>query len=401
MLSVRIATHADYPRIMDIYRSAQDFMISAGNPDQWGHWNPPPETVRSDIESGISHVVYDGNGIHGVFALLRGEDPTYRVIEDGAWPNDGPYITIHRIAGDGQTHGVFHAAFLYWKTVSDNIRIDTHEANRPMLRLILAHGFRRCGIIHIANGSPRIAFQYIKNPPPSERRPFAGLKTELFHPNAVFPETPLVLLPVFGDEAAGIYGLCTRLDLPPFTLAAVTPSDWESDFSPWPAPNLRPSDPPFAGNAQTFLRQLTQTVLPSIRAGYRPPDSRTPCYLAGYSLAGLFALWSGYESGAFDGVAAVSPSVWYPGFVPYATERAPKTRAVYLSLGDREENTRHPVLSDVGNAIRSVSFSLDRTEVRHVLEWNEGNHFRDESLRVAKGIAWLLRNACAPGGGKE
>ena len=167
MLSVRTATRSDLPRIMDIYRSAQAFMIRSGNPDQWGKTNPPPERIRNDIETGVCRVLFDETGVHGVFALFHGEDPTYAVIEDGAWLNDEPYITIHRIAGDGTVHGVFHAAFLYWKTLSDNIRIDTHEANRPMRRLIEEHGFRRCGIIHLANGSPRIAYQYVK--PASER----------------------------------------------------------------------------------------------------------------------------------------------------------------------------------------------------------------------------------------
>ncbi len=160
MLSVRPATLSDYPRILEIYASARAFMMRSGNPDQWGSRNPPPERVKADIESGVCFVLFDETGIHGVFSLLHGNDPTYASIEDGAWPNGEPYVTVHRIAGDGAVHGIFKVAFQYWKTVSDNVRIDTHEANGPMRRLIEEHGFRRCGVIRLADGSPRIAYQY-------------------------------------------------------------------------------------------------------------------------------------------------------------------------------------------------------------------------------------------------
>ena len=162
MLRIRKARWADFDRIMEIYRYAQDFMIATGNPTQWGHFNPTPEMIRADIAAGRCHVLFDGQGVHGVFALFTGEDPTYAYIENGRWLNDGPYVTVHRMAGDGQARGIFRGAMDYLRVRADNIRIDTHENNRVMQSLAEKYGFTRCGIIYLANGSPRIAYQWEK-----------------------------------------------------------------------------------------------------------------------------------------------------------------------------------------------------------------------------------------------
>ena len=160
MLSIRKASPDELGRLMEIYRTAQDYMIATGNPNQWGHFNPPEERVKEDIRTGISHVIFDESGIHGVFAMCAGEDPTYSYIENGSWLNDGPYITVHRIASDQKVHGVFDCAIEYCKARADNIRIDTHAENRIMQKLIKRNGFKECGTIYLANGSPRMAFQW-------------------------------------------------------------------------------------------------------------------------------------------------------------------------------------------------------------------------------------------------
>lgn len=157
---VRPATEAELDAIMGIYRIAQNFMIETGNPNQWKHEHPARELIQEDIRQGICHVIYDENGIHGVFALCRGIDPTYLQIEDGAWLNDEPYVTIHRIAGDQKVRGIFTAAMDYCKTIEGNIRIDTHEDNKVMQNVLKKHGLSRCGIIYLLNGQPRIVYQW-------------------------------------------------------------------------------------------------------------------------------------------------------------------------------------------------------------------------------------------------
>ena len=157
-MDVRKAEPSD--AIMVIYRSSQDFMIRSGNPTQWGRFNPTREMIEKDIAEGRCRVLTQDGTVHGVFALCRGEEPNYRVIENGAWPNEEPYVTIHRIAGDGVAHGIFRAATDYCAARYDHIRIDTHADNRVMQRKIEACGFVKCGVIRVANGSPRIAYQW-------------------------------------------------------------------------------------------------------------------------------------------------------------------------------------------------------------------------------------------------
>lgn len=160
MLHIRNATAQDLGQIMDIYKCAQDYMIQSGNPTQWGRVYPDAALIQSDIRQNTCKVMVDETGIHGVFALFAGAEPTYARIEGGNWPNDAPYLTIHRLAGDGQVHGLFRCTASYCKAIAQNIRIDTHADNKTMQHLIEADGFTRCGIIYIADGTPRIAYQW-------------------------------------------------------------------------------------------------------------------------------------------------------------------------------------------------------------------------------------------------
>ena len=157
-MTIRRAEAAELDRIMEIYRGAQDFMIRSGNPTQWGHFYPTREILANDVQEGSCFVLTEGGGIHGVFVLRFGEEPTYRVIEDGAWPNDAPYLTIHRLASDGSVRGVFRACVDFCLGLCRNLRVDTHADNLPMQRSIAACGFQRCGIIYVKNGTPRIAY---------------------------------------------------------------------------------------------------------------------------------------------------------------------------------------------------------------------------------------------------
>ncbi len=161
-MNVRHTTMADLPEIREVYAYARELMKKNGNPTQWGDKFPPEEKILWDIEHGTGYAVVDDNGvICGVFAFIIGPDPTYAVIEDGKWLNDtDEYGTIHRIATNGKTHGVFDACIDYCQSQIGNLRIDTHQNNKAMLHLITSRGFQRCGIIYTSDdGTPRIAFQ--------------------------------------------------------------------------------------------------------------------------------------------------------------------------------------------------------------------------------------------------
>ena len=172
-----------------------------------------------------------------------------------------------------------------------------------------------------------------------------------------------------------------------FCLRAVRVKSWNQDLSPWPAPAVFGNED-FGDGAAETLRFLRDEVLSGSCADAAPVDRRV--YLGGYSLAGLFALWAGYQTDAFDGIAAASPSIWFPGFLTYMREQDLHAEAAYLSLGDREERTRNPVMSQVGKAIREAEEILKQAGTDCLLEWNKGNHFKEPDLRTAKAFAWLM-----------
>ena len=157
-LTVRPATPGDLPALAAIYRAARAFMAASGNPTQWGTTDPRSELLRRDIARGHLFVLCQGDTPHAAFALVPGDDPTYAAI-DGAWLSDEPYATIHRLGSDGTCHGVFATALAFAAARQPHLRIDTHADNHIMQKLIARAGFRYCGIIRVADGSPRLAYE--------------------------------------------------------------------------------------------------------------------------------------------------------------------------------------------------------------------------------------------------
>ena len=166
-----------------------------------------------------------------------------------------------------------------------------------------------------------------------------------------------------------------------FRLAAVKVEDWNRDLSPWRAPAVFGSADFGEGAAALLDKILPLCADPSKRY-----------YIGGYSLAGLFALWASCRTDVFAGTAAASPSMWFPGFTEYLKLHGIKSDAVYLSLGDREEKTRNPVMSTVGDRIRETYAWLQSCGVTCTLEWNAGNHFRESDVRTAKAFAWVMEH---------
>ncbi|MDE5567429.1 MAG: GNAT family N-acetyltransferase [Muribaculaceae bacterium] len=159
-IKIRHASEADIEHIMPVYDSARAFMRRNGNITQWGNGYPSREQILTDIRAGVCYVGVDSDGrIAMVFAFIHGNDPTYTHIEDGSWLNDRPYATIHRIASSGLYGGMLRHCTDFCFSQIDNLRIDTHADNRPMQDALARLGFTRCGIIYIADGTPRTAYQ--------------------------------------------------------------------------------------------------------------------------------------------------------------------------------------------------------------------------------------------------
>lgn len=171
-----------------------------------------------------------------------------------------------------------------------------------------------------------------------------------------------------------------------FCLAAIKVDDWNDSLSPWKAPAVY-GDGEFGGRAEETLKELIDIINAEVLQGR--DISEVNLYIGGYSLSGLFALWSVYQTDIFKGAAAVSASVWFPGFYDYISNNTIHARSVYLSLGKKEEKTRNTLMASVGNVMRDI-YSLISQEIDAIMEWNDGNHFKEPDLRMAKGFSWLI-----------
>lgn len=164
--------------------------------------------------------------------------------------------------------------------------------------------------------------------------------------------------------------------------------DWNSDLSPWEFTLNKKNQ--FSGGGRRTLDWLMNECIPYCEKEYGLSGKRIIC---GYSLAGLFSLWTFYETQAFSAVICCSGSLWFGGWISYAeNQAAPDNSYVYLSLGDKEEKARDRIMATVGDCTRK-QYELvcdDENVSRHILEWNEGGHFNEPEMRIAKGIKWTM-----------
>ncbi len=175
-----------------------------------------------------------------------------------------------------------------------------------------------------------------------------------------------------------------------FSLIAFKIEDWNSELSPWETPPAF-GNKSFGSGATETLEFIESGFIPTVKERYNL-DNDIKFILGGYSLAGLFSLWSAYKSNIFSGIAAASPSVWFNGWEEFMNNNTPLSNAIYLSLGDTEEKTKNKVMSAVGDNIRKQEELLKNDKINTILEWNKGGHFSNSDLRVAKAFTWCIEN---------
>ncbi|WP_295160482.1 esterase [Selenomonas sp. AE3005] len=197
-------------------------------------------------------------------------------------------------------------------------------------------------------------------------------------------QADVVLVQPVGDhDLAGLEAEVAeirRLANKEFRLLAVKVDDWNQDLSPWPAPAVFGKDD-FGNGARETLTKILELC---------QDEDKVYC-LGGYSLAALFSLWAAYQTDKFVGIAAASPSIWFPGFVDYMKDNTIQCPNVYLSLGDKEEMTKNAVMAKVGDCIRDGYAWLKEHGIDCTLEWNKGGHFKEPELRTARAFARLLK----------
>lgn len=217
----------------------------------------------------------------------------------------------------------------------------------------------------------------------------SGGKTAFLYASS-FPEAPLILLSGLSDDGESLLRALEELGSPPFHLLGISGIDWDHDLSPWDCPPIHAKTAPLTGGADEYLHLILTGILPNAleRIGQKPSFIAT----AGYSLAGLFSLYALYRSSVFSRSASVSGSLWFPGFTDYVLQNPlPKTPdRLYFSLGDKESKTKNPILRPVLACTETIVSHFASLNIPVTLEMNPGNHFTDETLRLAKGIQAIL-----------
>lgn len=204
------------------------------------------------------------------------------------------------------------------------------------------------------------------------------------------PGRPVIYLNTFRKEGDSVYqALCGRRR-PDFTLVAISGLEWNHDMAPWDIPPISKNDTPCTGGADDYLALLTGEILPEAERFVEGEALWRG--LAGYSLAGLFALYAACQTDLFSRIASISGSLWFPDFQEYVFSHEMKIvpERLYLSLGDRESRTRNPYLKTVQERTEAIYAFFRQKGMETIYQRNPGNHFQNEVERTESGIAWLL-----------
>ena len=214
-------------------------------------------------------------------------------------------------------------------------------------------------------------------------------KTVSVFPSAV-PGAPVIYLNTFADEGQKVFAATQAAACPAFTLVAVHELDWNHDMTPWESPPVFKNTPPCTGGAGDYLRLLTEEIAPTVEKAL----SQAPRWrgIAGYSLAGLFAMYALCQTDMFSRAGSISGSLWYLGMKEYLFSHIPSSLpdCIYFSLGERESKTRNPVLQCVRRNTEEIQTFYQNKGIDTVFQLNPGNHYDHATERTAAGIVWML-----------
>ena len=204
------------------------------------------------------------------------------------------------------------------------------------------------------------------------------------------PGIPVIYLNTYSDEGQQVFEAVQAVGCLPFNLATISNLDWNHDMAPWDNPAAFNKGEPFTGGADDYLRLLVEEIIPRAEKELAGPPAWRG--IAGYSLAGLFALYAIYQTDVFSRVGSMSGSLWFPGFKEYIFTHEPKRRpdCIYFSLGDKESKTRNPVLKTVQENTEEIRAFYQSKGIDTEFQMNPGNHFVQGIERTAAGIQWLL-----------
>lgn len=201
---------------------------------------------------------------------------------------------------------------------------------------------------------------------------------------------PIIIHNNFKGNGKELWNECMKISCNDFVLVNISNIKWDDEMTPWRCPPLFKGDNECKGKADEYISELINNIIPSVeeKLNYKP----TYYAIAGYSLGGLFAIYSMYKTDMFKKFISGSGSFWYPNFVEYVKENqlVNEVEKIYMSLGDKEKETKNKMLSTVEDKTIELVDFYKKQNIDIKFEFNEGNHYKDSYKRIANGIKWIL-----------
>ena len=169
-------------------------------------------------------------------------------------------------------------------------------------------------------------------------------------------------------------------------MVVISGLNWESDLTPWKAPGLKTGE--FEGKATSFLSRLKEDIFVNLESSFK--ISRPERYICGVSLSGLFALWASCKMDIFHGIASVSGSFWYDGFLEWISKNRPYADKFYFSLGEKEKDAKNLRLAGVDSATKHIYGLMNTIGADVRFEYNKGNHFGPLIERIENAINGIM-----------
>lgn len=238
----------------------------------------------------------------------------------------------------------------------------------------------------------------------NEKLDILDYKINLYFTKNVNLTSNLLLLPIINEEEGNnIFNLvkskCSNNKLDNFIILTISNFSWNDDLSPYYQEDVFKNkySCDFKGKGDIFLNKIVNDILPKVREYLflKHNIKLSNIGIGGYSLAGLFALYSLYQVDIFSFALINSASLWFNNFIKYikANKISKNVSNIYISLGDKEHLTKNSTLSKIKDlTLEVVNYlsSLDDPKIKICYKENEGNHFKNNDLRVADSIIYIV-----------
>ena len=203
-------------------------------------------------------------------------------------------------------------------------------------------------------------------------------------------ELPIIFYNTFSGDGESVWKKALEIGCKNYIFVVIGDINWEDEMTPWKEPPIFRTDKKgYEGLADKHLEYIENVCLKEVinKIKCKPKSF----ILSGYSLGGLFSMYSMFKSKVFTKYISASGSLWFPKFIDFINnnEFINKPEKVYLSLGDKEKYTKEISNCVEDNTNILFNYLKDRN-IDTKYELNEGNHFKNVDLRIAKAIKWIL-----------